>query len=140
MGFNVRQYRIGRYHSGKNSNGTLLGFKTLIKPSQKAIRNHKERLREIVIRHRAQPHAELIAKLNPVIRGWCNYYRTAVSKETFAEIDAHLWHTIWRWAKRRHPNKSGKWITERYWKPGKNRTWNFKDLSQRGKANPTRRH
>ncbi|MBC6472030.1 MAG: group II intron reverse transcriptase/maturase, partial [Hormoscilla sp. GM102CHS1] len=81
LGFNIRQYREGRYHSGKNTNGTLLGFKTLIKPSQKAIENHKDRLRDVVKRHKAIPQSALIAKLNPIIRGWCNYYKTVASKE-----------------------------------------------------------
>ena len=37
LGFNVRQYLVGRTHSGKNSKGNLLGFKTLIKPVQKLL-------------------------------------------------------------------------------------------------------
>jgi RNA-directed DNA polymerase len=29
LGFNIRQYPVGKHQSGKNTNGTLLGFKTL---------------------------------------------------------------------------------------------------------------
>jgi len=125
LGFHIRQYKVGKYHSGKNSHGILLGFKTLIKPSQKAIDRHKEKLCGIVKRHRALPQAAMIAKLNPIIRGWCNYYRTVVSRETFEEMDYYLWTLTWKWANRRHPNKTGKWVAGKYWTPNKDRQWNF---------------
>jgi RNA-directed DNA polymerase len=28
LGFNIRQYKVGKYQSGKNGQGKLLGFKT----------------------------------------------------------------------------------------------------------------
>ncbi|MBC6477927.1 MAG: group II intron reverse transcriptase/maturase [Hormoscilla sp. GM7CHS1pb] len=140
LGFNVRQYKVGRYHSGKNTHGNLLGFKTLIKPSQKAIERHKEKLRNVVKSHRALPQTALIAKLNPIIRGWCNYYRTAVSKEVFGEMDEFLWRLTWRWAKRRHPNKGPAWVAEKYWKSEKNRQWNFKSKLKDGTEVKLTRH
>ena len=63
--------------------GRPLGFKNLITPSKTKVVLHRRRLAEIVRRHRAAPQEALIAHLNPIIRGWCNYYRTAASKETF---------------------------------------------------------
>ena len=125
LGFNIRQHKVGRYHSGKNTSGALLGFKTIIKPSQKAIEKHKEKLQSVVKSHRALPQNALIANLNPIIRGWCNYYRTVVSKEAFNEMDNFLWEQTWNWAKRRHPNKGGGWVAEKYWTPTKERQWNF---------------
>ncbi len=106
LGFKVRQYEIGKYRTGKSTNGTPLGFKTLIKPSNKSIGKHKERLSEMVASHKAAPQAALISKLNTIIRGWSNYYRTVVSKETYSYMDRYLWTILWQWAKRRHPNKS----------------------------------
>ena len=47
LGFNIRQYRVGKYNSGKNK-GKLLGFKTLIKPSKKSIQQHYAQLAEII--------------------------------------------------------------------------------------------
>jgi RNA-directed DNA polymerase len=32
---------------------------------------------------------------------------------------------LWKWAKRRHPNKSQKWIANKYWKQSNTRRWNF---------------
>jgi len=125
LGFNIRQYKVGKNRSGKLNNGTPLGFKTLIKPSEKSIRKHKERLSQIVRGHKAAPQEALITKLNPVIRGWCNYFKTVVSKETYGDMDNYLWELLWKWAKRRHPNKSREWVAQKYWTPTKDVRWNF---------------
>ncbi len=132
LGFNIRQYKVGKHRSGKLSNGTPLGFKTLIKPSDKSIRNHKEQLSQIVRRHKSAPQTALIVKLNPMIRGWSNYFKTVVSKETYSDMDSYLWELLWQWAKRRHPNKSGEWIAKNYWAmTGKDR-WRFIGKSKKG--------
>ena len=44
------------------------------------VKQHRQRLVQLVRSHRAAPQAALIAHLNPVIRGWCRYYSTQVSK------------------------------------------------------------
>jgi RNA-directed DNA polymerase len=56
----------------------------------------------------------IIAKLNPIIRGWAAYYRSVVSSKVFAALDHYLWWLIYRWARHTHPNKSKKWINDRY--------------------------
>lgn len=48
LGFNIRQYKVGKTKSGKLGRGELLGFKALIKPSPKAVKRHVEKLREVV--------------------------------------------------------------------------------------------
>ena len=48
-----------------------------------------------------------------------------MSKETFSRIDAIIWHLCFRWAKRRHPNKSKGWVLEQYFKPIKGRSYRF---------------
>src|SRR5436309_15784662 len=45
LGFEIRQYPVGKHHSG-TQNGSRLGFKTLIQPSKDAIRRHRGALRE----------------------------------------------------------------------------------------------
>ncbi len=51
----------------------------------------------------------LLLKLNPLIRGWANYYRHGASKRTFNRLDYHVFWQLMRWAKRRHPQKSARW-------------------------------
>ncbi len=56
----------------------------------------------------------VIARLNPIVRGWAAYYRTAVSSEVFAALDHYLWKLTYKWAKHSHPNKPVRWIIHRY--------------------------
>ncbi|MFZ1025637.1 MAG: group II intron maturase-specific domain-containing protein, partial [Limnoraphis robusta] len=44
-------------------------------------------LGEIVDSHKSAPQVALITRLNPIIRGWSNYYSSVVSKETFSDAE-----------------------------------------------------
>lgn len=98
------------------------GGKLLIKPSPKKVHNLLERVRDIVKGNKTAKQVNLIGVLNPVIRGWANYHRHVVAKETFQSVDKEIWLILWRWASRRHPNKSGRWINRKYFHPIGN--WN----------------
>ncbi len=91
----------------------LLGFtdfKTLIKPSKEAVKRHLEEISAIIEKNRNAPQEKLIKELNPVIRGWTNYYRTVVASQTFSSCRLALFRKLEYWAKRRHSNKSMHWI------------------------------
>lgn len=110
LGFTVRQYRIGKHQSKSH-----LGHKTLITPSKENLKRHLEQVRSIIHQLRAAPQRVLIRALNPVIRGWTNYYASGVSKKTFGKAQWQTFLKLWRWATRRHPNKSRSWVARKYW-------------------------
>ena len=56
----------------------------------------------------------VIARLNPIIRGWAAYYRGVVSSRLFGSLDHYLWHITCKWATWRHQNKPKRWIAGRY--------------------------
>jgi RNA-directed DNA polymerase len=103
LGFNLRRYRRG-HQSGK----------LLIKPSQGAVRRIRKRLADEVRALRGLNAMAVIAKLNPIIRGWAAYYRGVVSSALFSKLDHYVWKLTYRWACHSHPNKSKKWIVRRY--------------------------
>jgi RNA-directed DNA polymerase len=117
LGFHIRQYPVGKYKTGKGPHNKPLGFKTLITPSKEGQRTHLLHLKEIVRKLRAASPQVLIGQLNPRIRGWSNYYAAVVAKATFARMDALLYAKLRRWARRRHPNKSARWVHHKYWHP-----------------------
>jgi RNA-directed DNA polymerase len=117
LGFHIRQYPVGKYKTGKGPHNKPLGFKTLITPSKEGQRTHLLHLKEIVRKLRAASPQVLIGQLNPRIRGWSNYYAAVVAKATFARMDALLYAKLRRWARRRHPNKSARWVHNKYWHP-----------------------
>ena len=98
LGFTVR-----RYH------GMLL-----IKPSKASVRRIRARLTAEVLALRGQNAAAVIAKLNPIIRGWAAYFRGVVSSEVFTSLDNHVWRLVYKWARHTHPNKPNGWVTSRY--------------------------
>jgi RNA-directed DNA polymerase len=99
LGFNVRRYP---------------NRKLLIKPSQAAIRRVRERLASELRTLRGGNAMAVIARLNPIIRGWAAYYRGVVSSRLFSSLDHYLWHITYKWATWRHENKPKRWIAGRY--------------------------
>jgi len=125
LGFFIRQYEVGQTHTGLNTKGLPLGFKTIIKPSKDKIKSHIRKIGEVIDRHKSSPQIALIKELNPIIRGWANYYSPQCSKETYSECDSILYQQLKRWAERRHPNKSKSWVTNKYWHTWGLSTWVF---------------
>jgi RNA-directed DNA polymerase len=144
LGFQVRQHPVGRRHSGTNRYGKPLGFKTLIKPSKTAIKRHLVELKRLVRVHRAGPQEGLIAALNPVIRGWCNYYRTAAAKRIFSTCDHYLYQMLRSWAAFRHPNKEMRWVVKKYWGQDQGQGWKFQapdgSVLAKHASTPIKRH
>lgn len=108
LGFTVRQFPTGRHRSRQ-------GFKTIIKPSKQAQKRHLRKMAEVIRTHRGSNQTALLVALNPKIRGWSNYYRPCAAKKVFDRMDSQLYWKLRKWAKWRHPRKSGRWRHQRYW-------------------------
>ena len=63
LGFTMRPYP---------ANKTKLGFKTIIKPSKKAMKRHCRRMGEVIAHQKMATQAHLLMELGPVIGGWSN--------------------------------------------------------------------
>jgi RNA-directed DNA polymerase len=91
--------------------------KLLIKPSKKNAKAFYEKLRKTIGEHLTVRQEDLIRLLNPILRGWSQYHSPVVAKHAFSRMDSLLFWRLMRWAKRRHPNKSAEWISQKYWRP-----------------------
>jgi RNA-directed DNA polymerase len=111
LGFNVRKYK-----------GQLL-----IKPAKKNKLAALRKIKGILDANKSAKQSMIIRLLNPVIRGWGNYYSTQVSKKVFSYCDHKINQMLWRWAKRRHPKKGAWWIFQKYFTKRGNRNWVFTD-------------
>ncbi|WDD30681.1 group II intron reverse transcriptase/maturase [Nostoc sp. UHCC 0926] len=129
LGFNIRQHLVGKYHSKQ-------GFKTIITPSKEKQKIHYERVASIIEDHKAAPQVALIIRLNPVITGWSNYYSTVVSKAAYSGLDNLIYPKLKAWAQRRHPNKSGVWVSNKYWQTIGGDNWAF--VTRQKGQNPMR--
>ncbi|NES66838.1 MAG: group II intron reverse transcriptase/maturase, partial [Okeania sp. SIO2D1] len=122
LGFHIQQYKVGNYRSAKNPHKEILGFNTLITPSKKCIKAHLNKIGEVIDTHKTAPQAALISKLNPIIRGWSNYYSTVVSKETFSRLDYLVYQKLRAWAKGRGKGSINK---DKYWRTVGEQHWCF---------------
>jgi RNA-directed DNA polymerase len=113
LGQNVRKYQTGKRH------------KLLITPSKKNVKAFLEKIREVVKANKALPAGKLIAKLNPIIRGWANYHRHIISNKAFSSVDAMIYQAIRRWVNRRHRGKSEAWKTKKYFTTIQGDNWVF---------------
>ena len=101
------------------------GGKLLLTPSAKNMHAFLEKVRDAIRSNRAAKQEYLIQTLNPIIRGWTYYHRHIEAGSAFRKVGMVLWHSLWRWAKRRHPSKSATWIVDRYWHRIGWRKWCF---------------
>lgn len=109
LGWNFRKY-----------NGKLL-----VKPSKKSVDKVTVKISNTIEKGKTWKQEELIDALNTITTGWSNYHQSVVSSEIFHKLDSRIWHMLWHWAKRRHPNKPKQWIAKKYWHSSGKRNWVF---------------
>jgi len=88
------QRRRKRGHGGKRMVYTY--------PSKKALASVKGKVRSLTRRHKHRTLADLLRAVNPLLRGWCNYFRHGVSARTFAYVDNFAWWRTVGWIRKRH--------------------------------------
>jgi RNA-directed DNA polymerase len=125
LGFNCRHYETITTNYRTRNFANKQGFKLLIKPSKKSIVTHSNKIKEVLRQMKAATQEEIIWKLNPIIKGWTNYYRVGVSAATFSRLDHLMWEKLWSWAKRRHSTKGSRWIAQKYFHTIGKRKWCF---------------
>ncbi|POB11047.1 group II intron reverse transcriptase/maturase [Sulfobacillus sp. hq2] len=113
-GFDFLGFNLRKYHG-----------KLLIKPAKASKLAFLRKVQELLDANRTVRTETLMHLVNPLLRGWASYYRTVVSKQTFAYCDHRLYQMLWRWAKRRHPRKNAHWIKQKYFTQRGQRQWVF---------------
>jgi RNA-directed DNA polymerase len=113
LGQNIRKYKTGK------------GHKLLIKPARKNVHAHLEKIRQIIKKNQTLSAGRLILLLNPIIVGWAQYHRHVVSADVFHDVDDAIYRRLRQWMRRRHPKKSNRWITKKYFKTCGGNNWVF---------------
>lgn len=121
-GFNFLGFFI-RHYPGKQNRKR---YKLLIKPSQDSRKQHTLEIKHKIKKMLGLTQEAVIQTLNPIIRGWSQYYSSAVSSKTFNRLNYLMYRKLWRWAVYRHPNKGKQWIKKQYFKKYGNDNWQFK--------------
>lgn len=95
------------------------------KPDQDRVQAHIDNIRDIVKRMEKRPQEELIAKLNPIIRGWTQYYTYTDNAKTFWYCDQRMFWRLMKYACNRHKSKGKKWVVKKYFHTFEGRKWIF---------------
>jgi len=102
LGYTFKQFK-SKYLSAKDTNGNKLGFKTLVYPSKKSINKYQDKLHKIIlVEGKGMSQVALISALNPIIRGWANYFGAFDSNTMrfLTKMDYLMYLKIRQWAKR----------------------------------------
>ena len=86
-----------------------------ITPASEGVQTLVRKIGMIIRTHVSAPMPALIKKLNQTLRGWANYHRHVVASAAFNRIDTYVYEQLWRMLRRRHQNKSKKWLFKKYW-------------------------
>lgn len=97
-GFDFLGWRIQRrLRRGQASKTAIYTY-----PSKKALASIKRKVRSLTRRKQHRTLGDLLRRINPVLRGWCNYFRHGVSSRTFSYVDHFTWWRIVHWLRKRH--------------------------------------
>ncbi|MDR5834452.1 group II intron reverse transcriptase/maturase [Caballeronia sp. LZ034LL] len=115
LGWNFRKY------SGK----------LLIKPSKKNAQAFYRKVAETISGNKTVKQEDLVQLLNPMLRGWAQYHRPVSAKQTYSRMEHLIFRKLWRWSKRRHPQKSAVWVKQKYFHSVGARNWVFAVRTER---------
>ena len=103
LGFHIRTFKVGYHSSVRLHTGFRPGIRTLITPTKEAYKKHQKKLRETIKNKKIEGQGNLIGKLNPIIRGWMNYYRTSDISTVggHSKQDQDLYNKLRSWSRRR---------------------------------------
>jgi len=114
-GFDFLGFRIQRRQKRGTTKRAIYTY-----PSKKALASIVGRVRALTRRSSHPTLAVLLRQLNPILRGWCTYFRHGVSKATFGYLDQYTWHRVVRWIRKRHNMTKWDVLYRRYlqdWRP-----------------------
>ncbi|MDJ0751763.1 MAG: group II intron maturase-specific domain-containing protein [Woeseiaceae bacterium] len=137
LGHHIQQFPAGKYRSAKHPGTQIpLGFKTLITPSKDACKRHQREIKSVIKKHKHSSQARLINELNPIIRGWVNYYSNSNAQTTgeLTRQDHLIVQKLRAWGRYRCGNLSQ--ARRKYWTKIGNNNWVF--ATKEGDANPLR--
>ena len=113
LGYKIKQGRRPlRLPPSKITSGVRAGTLYAI-PRDKSIRNFKDQIRARTRRKAPVTTQELIDQINPVIRGWGQYYRKAQVRRLFHQLDSWIVRRIWSHRYRRWRNSGWEQLPER---------------------------
>jgi len=96
-------------------------------PSQRSMQRIRQRVKELTPRSRCHADVrDVISDLNPVLRGWGNYFRTGNAATRFNQLDGYVWRRlramrISRKGRHLRRGEADGWTRDYFWQLGLHR-------------------
>ena len=108
-GFDFLGFRIQRQHKRGSHKAFAYTW-----PSRKSLSSVMAKVKAITRQGTNNPLSDLLRQINGVLRGWTNYFRHGVSKDTFAYLHQLTWRRVVHWLRRKHRRANWGWLRRRY--------------------------
>jgi RNA-directed DNA polymerase len=102
QGFDFLGFHVQRKRQQGSKRTTIYTY-----PSKAALAAVKARVRVLTQGNTDQTLANLLDRVNPVLRGWANYFRHGVSARTFSYLNAFSWRRVVNWLRQSTPGPAG---------------------------------
>jgi RNA-directed DNA polymerase len=83
-------------------------------PSRKSLSSIMAKVKAITKQGTNNPLSDLLRQINGVLRGWTNYFRHGVSKDTFSYLHQFTWLRIVQWLRQKHRRANWGWLRRHY--------------------------
>ena len=107
-GFEFLGWKIKR-QPGRNGRPQIYTY-----PSKRSLQAVMGKVKQITRTGQNQTLDQLLHRLNPMLRGWCAYFRHGVSSRTFNYLRAYTWRRVTIWLRAKHRGRNWRWLRHRY--------------------------
>ncbi len=105
LGFHIQRKRRGNGRHVVLTIPSKVALAAVMHKIKQATGNTKTSLRMV----------DVLAKINPILRGWAAYFRYGASKRTFSYLGYYAWWRMLTWIRHKHPSLSWKQLRRRYY-------------------------
>lgn len=116
LGFFIKRRQVGNYRSARTNLNKDTGYVMTAIPSVENTKAHYKKLAEVITSHWAASNDQLIDKLNPIIRGWTNYFKYGQGWVVFSKLDHLLYKKLFKWVTRKNKGGSSNEAYTQNWK------------------------
>jgi len=106
------------FHHRRNKSWKYKRYYTQKWPNNKSIKNLKTNIRNFLGQRAILNWSidEVVKAINPVLRGWMNYFRFGNSANKFTQIDSYVHERLALWWSKKHQKTGRRWNSDFTWK------------------------
>jgi RNA-directed DNA polymerase len=128
LGFTFKKYKAKGWRNTKQDEVLL------ITPQKEKILDFYYRIRNDLHYKLNQSEQDIVINyLNPIIRGFGNYYRSCSAKKFYSKIDYYIWNSLVLWGRRKHNGKKKDWVIKQYFHRNSGKSRGFVDIKSNNK-------